>query len=73
MQRLDVKYNKTSRLRTDVNNLARTLKAKVQQADPQNPQAGKVISSQLLVTDLWKQTGKHRELVGDGSAYLRKI
>lgn len=47
-------------------------KAKVQQADLQNPQAGKVVPSQLLVTDLWKQTGKHRDLGGDGSAYFRE-
>lgn len=47
-----------------MNNLARTLAAKVQHADLQNPQAGRVVPSQLLVTDLWKQTGKHRELAG---------
>lgn len=56
MQPLDVKYNKTSRLQTNVNNLARTLKAKMQQADLQNPQAGKsgsftVVGDRFVETD----------------------
>lgn len=56
-----------------MNNLARVLKAKVQQEDLQNPQAGKVVSSQLLVTDLWEQMAKHQELAGDGSAYRQNL
>lgn len=72
MQPLDAKYNKTSRLQINVNNLATTLEAKVQQANLQNSQAGKVVPSQLLVMDLWKQIGKYRQLAGDGSAYFRQ-
>lgn len=45
-----MKCNKTSRLQTDVNNLAiEALKAKVQQADLQNPQAGKAVGGDRFV------------------------
>ena len=47
-------------------------KTKVQHADLQNTQAGKVVPSQLLVTDARKRTGKHGRLTGDGSAYIRQ-
>lgn len=67
-----MKYNKTNRLQTNVNNLARTLEAKVQQGNLLHSQVGKVVPSQLLVMDLWKQTDKQRELAGDRSAYFRQ-
>lgn len=69
MQPLDVKYNKTSRLQTNVNNLARTLKAKVQLVDLQNPQAGKS-GSFTVVVDRFVKTGKHRELSSDELPYI---